>query len=112
MSGVTQVECIKTCLGFFERNLHFAGLQNLVGVIGREPESHTAVHDVFAQPECQIDNTLFSFFVSDRIIVERTRHARHGRVITVAILVADHFLQDYGHFLLVDDIACGLHISL
>ena len=52
MSGVTQVECIKTCLGFFERNLHFAGLQNLVGVIGREPESHTAVHDVFAQPEC------------------------------------------------------------
>ena len=44
MSGI---EGIETCLCFAQRRLQFAGLQHLVGVIGREAERHATVHDVF-----------------------------------------------------------------
>ena len=48
MAGIAQVESVEARLGFFQCNFHFTGLQDLVGMIGRETEGHAAVS--FAVP--------------------------------------------------------------
>ena len=80
-------------------------------MVGREAQGHASVHDVLAQAEGQVDNALFCLLFADGVVVERTRHARHGRVVAVAILVAHHLLEDDGHLLLVNDVARGLHVG-
>ena len=112
VSGITQVEGIEAGLRLFQGYLHFAGLQNLMRMIGRETERHATVYDVLAKTEGEIYCTFFGLFITDGVIVERTCHAGHTGVITVAILVADYLLQDDSHLLLIDDITCGLHIRL
>ena len=111
MAGIAQVESVEARLGFFQCNFHFTGLQDLVGMIGRETEGHAAVHDILTQAERQVYDAFFRSLISDGVVVERTCHTRHGRIIAVAVLVAHHFLQDDSHLFLVDDIACGLHIG-
>ena len=112
MSGIFQVEGIETGLRLFQRYLHFTGLQYLMGMIGRETERHTSVYNIFSQTEGKVHGTFFGFLVTDRIVVQRTGHAGHAGIVAVTILVADNFLQDDCHLFLVDDVACGLHISL
>ena len=48
VSYVFQVEGIEAGLCLLQGNFHFAGLQDLMGVIGREAESHSTVYDVFS----------------------------------------------------------------
>ena len=110
MSGIAQVESVETGLRLFQCYFHFAGLQYLVGMIGREAERHATVYDIFSQTEGEVHSAFFGFFITDRIIVQRACHTGHTGVVTVTILVADYLLQNDRHLFLVDDIACGLHI--
>ena len=112
MPCILQIQGIEAGLGFFQSYFHFAGLQYLVGMIGREAECHTTVYDIFSQTEGEVHSTFFGFFITDRIIVQRACHTGHGRIITVTILIADYLLQDNGHLFLIDHIRSGLHICL
>ena len=112
LTHILQVERIELGLRFAEGDFHFAGLQHLIRVIGTDTECQSAVHDILAQAERQTHRTLLGLFIADGIIVERTGHSRNGRIEAVAILRSHHFLNDDGHFLLVDDIAGGLHVCL
>ena len=80
-------------------------------MIRRETKRHTAVYNIFSQSQCQIDGSFLRFFITQRIIIQRTRHTGHGWIITVTILIADYFLQNNGHFFLIDHIRCSLHIG-
>ena len=109
---ILQVERIEAGLSFAQCHLHLAGLQNLVGVIRTDTQRKSAVNYVFTKSQRQAYSTFFCLLIVDRIIVDRTRHTRNGRIITVAILGTHYLLQDNRHLLLVDNIAGGLHIRL
>ena len=111
VAAVAQVEGIEAGLCLAKSYLHFAGLQYLGGVIRRETERQAAVYDILTQSECQIDDTFFGLLVPQGIVVERACHARHAGIEAGTVLVADYFLEDDGHLLLVDDVARGLHVG-
>src|SRR5574344_2024114 len=112
LSCILQIECIKTSLCFFQRNIQFTSLQHLVRVVRRETKSHSAINNIFAQSQRQINRSFLGFLVSDRIVIQRTCHSRHGRIIFVAILSTHYFLKNNGHLLLINNIGSSLHISL
>ena len=72
----------------------------------------STVNNVFTKSQRQAYSTLFGLLVVDRIIINRARHTRNGRIIAVSILSTYHLLQYNRHLLLVDNIAGGLHIRL
>ena len=106
------IEGIETCLRLLQGDVHLAHLQNLRGMIGTNAERLTAVNDIFTQSEGQRGNSFLGSLVVDGIIVQRTQHAGDIRIIMVSVLLADHFLQDDGHLLLVNHIGGGCHIRL
>ena len=50
--------------------------------------------------------------VADGVIVYRTEHSAYVGIVSVAVFLAYHFLQNHRHLLLVDDIARCRHIRL
>ena len=110
MPGIFQVQSIETGLGFFQGNFHFAGLQHLVRMIRRKTKGHTTVYNIFSQSQSQVNRSFFCFFIPQRIIIQRTGHTRHRRIITIAILITNYLLQDNSHLFLIDYIRSGLHI--
>ena len=108
--GRMQVEGVEACLRLAQGNLQFAGLEHLGWVIGGEPEGQASVYNVFPQSECQVDDAFFGLLVAQGVIIQRACYAGHAGVVAVAVLVAHHLLQDDRHLLLVDDVACGLHV--
>ena len=111
MPCVFQVQCIETGLCFFQGYFHFTGLQHLIRVIRRETKCHTSVYNIFSQSKSQVHCAFFGFFISQGIIIERTCHAGHRRVVTVSVLISHNFLQDDCHLFLVDHVRCSLHIG-
>ena len=109
---VLQVEGIEAGLRLFQRDVHLRGLQHLVGMSRTDPQVETAVHDVLAQAECQVDGALLCFLVADGIVVDASCHTGDVRIETVAVLRADHLLQDHSHLLLVYHVRRRKHIVL
>ena len=106
------VERIELRLGLLQGRFHLAGLQHLVRVVRTYAQRLSSVNDILAQSERQARNAFLRLLVAYGVIVYRAQHARHVRIVTVAVLLANHFLQYDGHLLLVDDVARGCHISL
>ena len=109
---VLQVECIETGLRLPESKIHRTHLQDIVRMTGRETQRLSAIYDIFTQTEGNIGNSVFRLFVTDRIEIQRTGHAGDSRVEMIVVTVADHFLQDDRHLLLIDQVGRGSHISL
>ena len=112
LSQVLQVEGIEAGLGLAQGDFHLAGLEHLRGVVRTDTQGETAVDNVFSKSQRQAHRAFFGQFVVDGIIVDRAGHTGYGRIVTVAILGANHFLKDDGHLFLVDDVASGLHVGL
>ena len=111
-TGVGGVEGIELGLRLAQGYVHLAGLQHLVGVVGRHAQGLSAVDDVLAQSQCQARYALLGFLVADGIVVERAQHAADIGIVVVAILPAHHGLQYHSHLLLVYHVLCGGHVSL
>ena len=102
----------EVCLCVAECNLHLAHLQDLMRMGGADAQARSAVHDVFAQAHCQRDGPFLGFLVADGVVVDAACHAADDGVEPAVVLLADYFLQDDGHLLLVDDVARGRHVVL
>ena len=109
---VRHVEGVEARLRFLQCQVHFAHLQYLVGMVGRHAQRLPAVHDVFSQSQRQACHAFLGRFALQGVIVERAEHAADVGIVLVAVLFSHHFLQYHGHFLLVDDVARGGHVSL
>ena len=112
IAHVPGVESIELGLGIAQRHLRLGSLQHLMRMIRTDAEGLTAIHDILAQSEGKTGYALLCLLIADRIIVERTEHATHRRIIAGAVVLAHHLLQDYCHLLLVDDVAGGGHVCL
>ena len=112
MPRILQIKRIKLSLRLTKSNFHLTGLQHLVRMIRTHPQSQTSVYNIFTQPQSKTYSSLFGFFISYGVVVERTCHPRNRRIKTVTILCTDHLLQNNSHLLLVYHIAGCLHIRL
>ena len=79
-------------------------------MIGADSKTDTAVYNVFTQSHCQRNSTFFSLLVANRVIVDTACYTAYDRIETISMLFANHFLQDYSHLLLVDDVAGSRHV--
>ena len=112
IAHVLHVEGVELGLGIAQRHLCLGSLQHLMRMIRTDAEGLTAIHDILTQSEGKTGYTLLCLLIADRIIVERTEHATHRRIIAGAVVLAHHLLQDNRHLLLVDDVAGGCHVCL
>ena len=109
---ILQVEGIEAGLRLAQSNFHLAGLQHLRRVVRTNAQGKPSVYDVFSEAERKAHDAFFGQFVVDRVVIDRAGHPRNGRIVAVSVSGADHFLKDDGHFLLVDNVACSLHVRL
>ena len=65
---------------------------------------------MLTQTESQRDDAVFRLFLVNRIVVYAARHTAYDRIKPVVMALADHLLQDNGHFLLVYHVLRGRHI--
>ena len=109
---VLEVEGVEARLRLAQRHVEFRSLQHLMGMGRADAQRESAIDDVFAQSQCQVDDAFVGTFVADGVVVDRTGHTRNLRIEAVAVLCADHLLQNDGHLLLVDDVRRGGHVVL
>ena len=79
-------------------------------VCGAEAVGFLAAHHVGTQPDGGNGEPVFRLDVGEGIEVVRLCHAADFRVIAPVMLVADHFLQDYRHFLFLDHVVDGVEV--
>ena len=109
---VHHVKRIEMGLCLLQGEFQFTRLQDLLRMVGRHAQRLTAIDDVFSESERKVGNALLGLLVADGIVVERAQNAAEGRIVAVAVLQTGHFLQNHGHFFLVDDVRRGGHIGL
>ena len=83
-----------------------------MGMVRRDTERLATIDNILAKAEGQRGDALLSGLVADGVVVQRTQHAGESGVVEVTVLLAYDFLEYDGHFLLVDDVLRGGHISL
>ena len=106
------IQRIELGLGVAQSQLSFRCLEHLIRMVRTNTKGLTSIYDIFTQAQGQTGYTLFSLFITYRIIIERTEHTAHGRIKPCTIVFAHNLLQDNSHLFLIDDIArCG-HVSL
>ena len=68
-------EGVERGLSVSQGEFHRRGLKHMPRMLGRETKRQSAVDNILAQPGCHLHHPVFSHFVVDGIIIERTPHA-------------------------------------
>ena len=112
IAHMLHIQRIELGLGVAQSQLCFRCLEHLIRMVRTNTKGLTSIYDIFTQAQGKTGYTLFSFFITYRIVIERTEHTAHGRIKPCTIVFAHNLLQDNSHLFLIDDIArCG-HVSL
>ena len=106
------IQRIELGLGIAQSHLCFRSLEHLIRMVRTNTKGLTSIYNIFTQAQGKTGDSLFSLFITYRIIIERTEHTAHGRIKPRAIIFTYNLLQDDSHLFLIDDIARGCHISL
>ena len=77
----------------------------------RKTQRNSPLDHQFAQPEGNIGNTVFGFFVPDGVEVQRPRHSREGREIVSVLLRTANLLYHDRHLLIGQAVRAGLDIG-
>ena len=109
LGGIDGIEC-GLCVA--QRQVERTGLQHVAWMLWRKAQRHAAIHYIFAQSHCYLANAVFGALFIHRIIVKRASHARERWIVISFVILTHHFLYDYRHLLLVDNVAGGCHIRL
>ena len=84
-----------------------------MGMSRRETQRLAAIHDILAQAHGQFTHAVLWPLGTNRIVVQRAGNAAKRRVIPpLAVHLANYLLQNHRHFLLVDNVARGRHVTL
>ena len=86
-------------------------LEYIVGVLRRKTKTAATVYYIFAKTDGNLHNAIFGTLVTERIIVERTSNARKRREVISGMRLAYYFLNNHGHFLLIDNVARRRHVA-
>mmetsp|Transcript_22595 Transcript_22595/g.70971 ORF Transcript_22595/g.70971 Transcript_22595/m.70971 type:complete len:493 (-) Transcript_22595:1768-3246(-) len=70
-----------------------------------------AVHHSVAQPQSDLHAAVARVGPFGRVVVDRVGHASQRRVEVALVVVADEFLQDHGHLLLLGAVAGGVRVA-
>ena len=92
LAHVFHVESVEARLCLTQGRFHLASLQHLVRMLRTDTKRLSSVDDIFSQSESEACNTLVSFFVAYRIVVDGAQHTAEVRIVSVAVLFSHDLL--------------------
>ena len=108
--GLCGLKGVEAGLGLAQGYVGLAHLEYLVGMGWADAQGESAIDDVFAKAEGEVDDAFGGLFVAYGVVVDAAGYAGDGGVVAGVVLLSDDFLKDDCHLLLIDDVGGGCHV--